>query len=153
MNIIHNLYVCFSYSLTELSKWPQLQELRLSNNYLRSLEKTVFDATSTGGSTNSNHLRTIDLSNNQLSSLHRSIFKESRHLDTLILANNTLTQLPDTLFDEVDALKVLGMVLTSSLSNRQRKPPIKEGISKNSMVGFEGLWAHIIIFEIFSDLK
>ena len=29
--------------------------------------------------------------------------------------------------------------LTSSLSKRQRKPPIEVGISKKSMVGFEGL--------------
>ena len=33
-------------------------------------------------------------------------------------------------------------LLTFSLSSRQRKTPIEVGISKNSMVGFEGQWAH-----------
>ena len=32
--------------------------------------------------------------------------------------------------------------LTSSLSNRQTKPHIGVSISRKSMVGFEGLWAH-----------
>ena len=104
-----------------LSKWPQLQELKLSNNYLRGLEKTTF---SLGASKN---LRHIDLSNNQLNGLHRNVFKgpaNLRHLDTLILANNTFTQLPDTLFDEVTALKELDLSgnfltsITSRLLNR-----------------------------------
>ena len=105
-----------------LSKWPQLQELKLSNNYLRGLDKTTF---SLGAS--SKNLRLIDLSNNQLNGLHRSLFKglaNLRHLDTLILANNTFTQLPDTLFDEVTALKELDLSgnfltsITSRLLNR-----------------------------------
>ena len=104
-----------------LSKWPQLQELKLSNNYLRGLDKTTF---SLGAA--SRNLRLIDLSNNQLNGLHRSLFKGGnlRHLDTLILANNTFTQLPDTLFDEVTALKELDLSgnfltsITSRLLNR-----------------------------------
>ena len=75
---------------------------------MRSLDKTVFDATS-------DSLRKIDLSNNQLSVLPRSLFKRNRNLESLILANNTLTELPDILFDELPLkeLDLSGNFLTS----------------------------------------
>ena len=86
-----------------MSKVPNLERLDLSDNYLRSLEKSVFGPAS-------NSLRMIDISNNQIVSLHRNIFASIARLEQLILANNTIPELPDTLFDGVkSSLKLLDL--------------------------------------------
>jgi Leucine-rich repeat (LRR) protein len=98
-----------------MTKWPHVQELRLANNYLRTLDRAAFTPlASTGG------LNLLDLSNNQLSSLHRNVFKESTKLQTIVLANNTLSELPDTIFEAVSRslqrLDLSGNFLTSITS-------------------------------------
>lgn len=75
----------------QMQIWPHLKSLKLARNYLRTIEKSALGS----------DLETVDVSNNQLTSLHRDVLRNCNKLDTLILANNTLSELPDTIFSEV----------------------------------------------------
>ena len=94
----------------QLEAWPRLASLRLSNNFLRSVEREAF-------TTASSSLKEVDVSNNQFSSLNKNLFEAVTGLQTLVLANNTLTELPDSIFDAVAAsllrLDLSGNFLTS----------------------------------------
>ena len=76
----------------ESSTWamvaPQLQELRLSRNYIRHV-----DADNSSNSSSSSSLRLLDLSQNQLSHLPPTLLHSLPNLQQLLLGHNQLAQL------------------------------------------------------------
>lgn len=90
--------------------WPKLEELRLNNNYIRSLKGNILRMKT--------WLHFVDLANNQLASLPEDLFQDAMRLKRISLSNNSLVELPPTLFQgpvsqSLDVLDLSGNLLTS----------------------------------------
>jgi Leucine-rich repeat (LRR) protein len=97
-------------SANQMSSWSGLEELRLNDNNIKSVQGNVFKACS--GS-----LKFVDMSNNELSSLPESLLSEAAMLKRIGLSNNSLSDLPSALFrsqsQSLEVLDLSGNLLTT----------------------------------------
>ena len=85
---------------SELQSLRSVEELRLANNYIKSIKGNVLKS--------SNSLRFVDLSNNRLSNLPEDLFSTAKELKRINLSNNTISRLPRNLFkSQSKSLEVL----------------------------------------------
>ena len=119
---------------------PNIADLDISNNFVRHLHETNHVRKQT-----SCNLKTVNLSNNQISGIPSTLFRNcGAHLTTVKLANNSLSTLDEHLFSELSSLKTLdlsGNHLTSSqISKRLFKDLTgltKLFLSHNDLTQFE----------------
>uniref|UniRef100_T1JZG3 LRRCT domain-containing protein n=2 Tax=Tetranychus urticae TaxID=32264 RepID=T1JZG3_TETUR len=83
---------------------PGIRELFLSNNLIKSISSSFSFYT---------HLSILDLSSNQISSLHKKNFQHQRNLQLLILSGNRLTHLTNESFTGLDSLRSLNLAENS----------------------------------------
>lgn len=97
LNLRGNLLKAFSGNMWGLSL--NLRELNLKGNHLSEVAPLG----------NLSSLTVLDLSSNQLSALHRDVFKNITRLESLNLSNNQISVLPETLFNDLFNLKVVDL--------------------------------------------
>eukprot|EP00095_Tigriopus_kingsejongensis_P005757 snap_masked-scaffold28_size608977-processed-gene-5.4 protein:Tk05757 transcript:snap_masked-scaffold28_size608977-processed-gene-5.4-mRNA-1 annotation:"slit homolog 2 protein" len=110
IDLSHNDLAHLSSEYVTPDTWPQLEELRLDHNYIRSLKGNILRMKT--------RLHFIDLSNNQLSTLPEHLFQDASRLKRISLSNNSLVALPPKLFEgpvsqSLEVLDLSGNLLTS----------------------------------------
>lgn len=97
LNLRGNLLDTFGGNMFGLP--VKLQELNLKGNHLREIAPL--------GCLSS--LTVLDLSSNQLSALHRDVFKNITNLENLDLSDNHISVLPGTIFNDLFNLKFVSL--------------------------------------------
>lgn len=140
-----------SIGVDALQGLPNLQELHLSNNKLRTLPSGLFqdlpklhtlDLTGNfledlpveifGKATS---LKQLALSGNRLSTLRPLWFQDLQHLDFLDLSNNQLNDVPHSCFSKLENLTTLQL---SQNSLRTLSPQMLDGLPKLEKLDLEG---------------
>lgn len=119
---------------------PGIRELFLSSNLIKSISSSFSFYT---------HLSILDLSSNQISSLHKKNFQHQRNLQLLILSGNRLTHLTNESFIGLDSLRSLNLaenlltILTSrtftGLTKLEKLDLSRNSINEISDEAFYGL--------------
>lgn len=104
---------------TQLQGWQQLQKFNLKHNLIRYLDRDVFQL--------SPDLTTLDISNNQLSTLPAALFSTSK-LVHLSLANNSISSISTQTFANQENLQHLDLS-GNLLSSAEIKPGLFQGLS------------------------